>query len=114
MTADLQPTDPLSQVVFIHNYLQLVFQDCGFTLYNSVSYELGGSAIEQGDPGFADAVVSLIDQTALVSLGVGSMLTIQFDGGARVRVLASGPGIRGPEAWQLNRIGEPGVIAQNV
>jgi hypothetical protein len=114
MRPDLQPTDPLSQVVFIHDYLQLVFQDCGFSLYNAVTYELDGLPIRQGAPGFCDAVVALIDQTAVVSSPEDSGLAIHFADGATIRCPISGPGTRGPEAWHFNRIGEPSVIEQNV
>lgn len=31
---NLIPLEPLSQVVFIHDYLQLVFQDESFSIYN--------------------------------------------------------------------------------
>jgi hypothetical protein len=114
MKPDLQPTDALSQVVFIHDYLQLVFQDCDFTLYNPVSYELDGSTLKQGQVGFCDAVVALIDQTATVHAKESGRLTIQFVRGAAIHVPSSGPHTRGPEAWQFNRIGAPTVVAQNV
>ena len=41
MKVDLQPVEPLSQVVFVHDYLQLVFQDRAFTLYNVVTCSTG-------------------------------------------------------------------------
>ena len=35
MAPNLKPSEPLSQVVFIHDYLQLVFQDECFNVYNA-------------------------------------------------------------------------------
>jgi hypothetical protein len=113
MQQDLQPEDPLSQVVFIHNYLQLVFQDSAYTLYNLATYSRGGVAIEQGQPGFCDALVALIDQRAEVHYHSESGLVIQFVGGASVTVPSSGPNTRGPEAWQFGRMDGPYVVEQN-
>jgi hypothetical protein len=114
MRPDLQPKDPLSQVVFIHDYVQLVFQDSGFSLYNVVSYQLNGLTIRQGQSGFCDAVVGLIDQTAVANALEDSQLVIRFANGASIHCPSSGPDVRGPEAWQFNSVGGQAVIEQNV
>ena len=112
MQPDLQPTDPLSQVVFIHDYLQLVFQDCAYTLYNTANYSLGAVAYRQGEPGFCDALVSLIDQTAQADARSNG-LYLQFAKGAIVSVPLSGPDANGPEAWQFGQLGGPYAVEQN-
>ena len=112
MKVDLQPEDPLSQVVFVHDYLQLVFQDCAFTIYNTASYSADSGELRQGQPGFCDAIVSLIDQTAQV-VALTSSLLLHFSGGAVVSVHVSDSDSCGPEAWQFNRLGGPTVVEQN-
>ncbi len=41
MLPKLKPSEPLSQVVFVHDYLQLIFQDEGFNIYNLSEFERG-------------------------------------------------------------------------
>jgi hypothetical protein len=112
MQVDLQPTDPLSQVVFVHDYLQFVFQDCAFTLYNVPIYSKNAIEFRQGQPGFCDALVALIDQTARAEV-LTDRLLLHFADGAVVAVSTSGPDVRGPEAWQFSRLGGPQVVEQN-
>ncbi|GAB6197337.1 hypothetical protein [Lysobacter xanthus] len=112
MEHPLQPEDPLSQVVFIHDYLQLVFQDCAFTIYNRASYASGGTTLLQGTPGFCDALVGLIEQFARVDLSSGE-LSLHFSRGAVVSVANAGPSARGPEAWQFGWLGGPQLVEQN-
>ena len=112
MEHSLQPEDPLSQVVFIHDYLQLVFQDCAFTIYNRASYASGRTALLQGEPGFCDALVGLIEQSARVEF-ISGELSLHFVRGAVVSVVNAGPCARGPEAWQFGRLGGPQLVEQN-
>jgi hypothetical protein len=112
MEPSLQPEDPLSQVVFVHDYVQLVFQDCAFTLHNLATLTVGGVVLTQGEAGFCDALVSLIEQPARVEASSGS-LSLHFSGGAVVSVATSGAMVRGPEAWQFCRLGGPAVVEQN-
>jgi hypothetical protein len=112
MQVDLQPTDPLSQVVFVHDYLQLVFQDCAFTLYNVAVYSKGAVELRQDQAGFCDALVALIDQAARADVLTDKLL-LHFSGGAIVAVSTSGPDTRGPEAWQFARSGRPQIVEQN-
>ena len=42
----LLDAEPLSQVVFIHDYIQLVFQDTYFNLYNRVSVHRAGCTLK--------------------------------------------------------------------
>jgi hypothetical protein len=112
MKVDLQPIEPLSQVVFVHDYLHLVFQDRGFTLYNVVTYSAGADELHQGQPGFCDALVSLIGQIARAE-AFADKLQLRFLGGAVVSVPVAGPDTCGPEAWQFSQLGGPTVVEQN-
>jgi len=99
MPPRLLPESPLSQVVFVHDYVQLVFQDVAFSLYNSVVLRLGAIEFEQGSTGFADALISLIG-VAVVEVGASEdcALMLNFERGAQVQVLKA-RGAKGPEAF---------------
>jgi hypothetical protein len=112
MRPDLQPQDLLSEVVFVHDYVQLVFQDCGFTLYNPLIYRDKGVTLTQGDAGFCDALVKLIGSSATVETAP-LQLVIRFCNGASVHVATSDNSIHGPEAWTFSRLGHPLVVEQN-
>lgn len=112
MSPDLQLEDPLSQIVFIHDYLQLVFQDCAFTIYNRATFVREGVAVRQGEAGFCDLLVSLIDQNAQAEARADHLL-LKFTNGAEVVVPTAGPDAHGAEAWQFGRLGGPCVVEQN-
>ncbi len=112
MQPDLQPKDPLSQVVFVHDYVQLVFHDSGYTLYNRATYRNGSLVVQQGEPGFCDALVGLINYPASVECS-STQLELRFVTGASISVPNSGPDARGPEAWMFSQLGGPTVVEQN-
>ena len=112
MRPDLQPNEPLSQIVFVHDYMQLIFQDCSFTLWNVVSLTGAAGSLRQGAPGFCDAVVGLVGQTAQVVVS-DTQLAFHFNAGSTLAVPTSGKDARGPEAWMLRRLGGPTVVEQN-
>jgi len=106
---EILPTEPLSQVVFIHDYLQLVFQGACFSIYNAAELRQGNNSLSQGKPGFCDGLVSLIGQP-LTSASASPSLLLTFQSGTVLVVAKSG---QGPEAWQYNSFGEPVVVEQN-
>jgi hypothetical protein len=109
--ADLLPSDPLSQVVFVHSYLQLVFQDSCFSIYNPSTLRVRDTILTFGQPGFADDIVALIGQgLSSVSLDGEDSISLIFKTGA---VLSVARGGTGPEAWQYNSLGGPIVVEQN-
>lgn len=98
------PAEPLSQVVFLHDYLQLVFGDSSLSIYGPAAITIRDATCVFGQTGFCDAMVSLLGATVLsVAADVAGSLHIQFDSGAKIAVAASGDG---PESWQLNADGE--------
>jgi hypothetical protein len=114
MPPNLLPSDPLSQVVFVHDYIQLVFQDTSFTLYNTTRLTSGESSVLHGQAGFADALVALIDQrVASVSTQTDSALALVFENGVKLQVLRGKPYAHGPEAFQFITMGGPIVVEAN-
>lgn len=114
MVPNLKPAEPLSQVVFIHDYLQLVFQDEGFNIYNLAELELRGVKVTQGQPGFCDAVVSLIGQrVTAASHSDAYALRLSFEEGAQFVVRSDEAAITGPEAFEFNGKNQPPVVEQN-
>lgn len=111
---NFQPPGKLSEVTFIHDYIQISFQDSGFSLYNRVAVRTEAGLFNQGEPGFCDALVSLIGQRAAsVTLDVASALKFAFSGGETIVVLVDDASIRGPEAWQMHPPSGEFVVGQN-
>lgn len=108
MRPDILPIEPLSRVVFIHDYLQLVFQDACFSIYNPAELKLDSSLLLSGQPGFCDVLVSLIGQPLTSALSSPS-LSLTFQNGTVLTVAQIG---QGPEAWQYAALGEPIVVEQ--
>ncbi len=104
MPPRLVPKSALSQVVFVHDYVQLVFEDECFSLYNSIVVLLDAIEYPQGNAGFANALISLIGR-AVVEAGATDECSLQLhlEGGARVQVLKT-RGIARPEAFQPCRV----------
>lgn len=114
MAPNLSPAEPLSQVVFVHDYLQLVFQDETFSIYNLTELVFRSIEILQGTPGFCDGLVNLIGQRAVsVAQTERWALSLSFEGGAKLHVLSSGVAARGPEAFQFAGKDNLLVVEQN-
>ncbi len=111
---DLIPTEPLTQVVFVHDYLQLVFQFESFSIYNMARVSQGNTLLTQGAPGFCDALVSLIGQRILeASSTENHRLSLTFESGENFVVLSGSEHIRGPEAFEFNGHDNLLVVEQN-
>ena len=107
-----QPTEPLTQVVFVHDYLQLVFDQFVVTVYNPARCTTCTVTWHQDDREFAGALVSLIGQTAQLSVSPAG-LQLHFSTGSSVTVPGSDPSSDGPEAWQYGALGAPCCVQQN-
>ena len=87
----LAPCEPLSQVVFLHDYFQLVFQGETLSIYNEASLHHGSTVLVSSEPGFADALVALIDQHAeSATERPATLLTLAFTSGAELRIRSGG------------------------
>ncbi len=93
----LAPVDELEQVVFIHDYLQLVFGDVRISLYGATSVCGHRGSYGHEEFGFCDALVKLIGQHAIaLSAEANHRLTIEFASGETVVVLPTAD----TEAWE--------------
>ena len=111
MPTNFVPVDALSQVVFVHDYIQLVFQDQAFSFYNKISVVNQSDTVRQGAPGFADFLVSLIGTRVKEASALPpSALELTFQCGAKLRVLRGEPYENGPEAFQFN--GPDGLVVE--
>jgi hypothetical protein len=109
---DMTLTDELSQVVFIYDYLQLVFQRVHFTLLTPPTLTSGGRTYRYGESGFCDELVGLISSRATAAEhNDQDDLTITFATGASISVATTDPRATGPEAWQYVRDGVLEFIA---
>jgi hypothetical protein len=114
MRSELLPLERLSQIVFIHDYIQLVFQHDIFTIYNAAEVSIAKATFQQRSPGFADALLTLIEKRATtVTSSAEYSLQILFENGTLVNVVRGCAGTRGPEAWQFSKLGGPVVVEPN-
>jgi hypothetical protein len=98
----LLDAEPLSQVVFIHNYIQLVFQGMSFNLYGAVTLYRSGCTLMRKDVGFCDELCRLIDQRVVSTTSeYGQYAAITFSGGTTVSVSVRPEDNVGPEAFYL-------------
>lgn len=111
MRPNLLPTDPLTQVVFVHDYVQLVFQDAGFSVYNRLTINQGGDLVDREHVGFCDRLVRLIGETIRdVCVGADNTLRLTFENGTELCVVPDGDSVEG---WQFNSLNQPAVVFQN-
>ena len=93
------PTEPVTQVVFVHDYFQVVFDDETFNLCGDVEVRKNEQTLVPGQPGFGDAMVELVGDRALaLTVDPSDELTIQFLSGTILQVRPNPSGC-GPEAW---------------
>lgn len=103
MIEQLIGCEPLSQVWFVHDYIQLQFQDRTITILNEPRLRLpSGELLARGDSGFCDHLVLQIGeriQDAL--LEEQAHFTLEFQSGVALVVPLTREAARGPEALEL-------------
>ena len=110
----LRKAEPLSQVVFVHDYIQLVFQETRWSLYNRISVHRGGCTLADSDLGFADELRRLIGQRVVeTSAKQGQFAAATFEGRTQVSVSLRSEDARGPEAYELGNDKGLHVVEQN-
>ncbi len=105
MQPNLIPASPLSQVVFVHDYFQLLFQDDTFNIYSLAEVVQEGAVLRQGQFGFCDAVVGLIGKSvASVTNAPRGELVLRFECGASFRVVGGPDGQHGfpHDSWEYH------------
>ncbi len=111
----LLDAEPLSQVIFIHDYIQLVFQEVRLNLYNVVRVHRDGSTLSESDLGWADELRRLIEQRVVgVSHEHAQFLALAFEHGTQVLVSMRQEDARGPEAFELSDDSGLSVVEQNL
>ena len=106
----------MSQVVFIHDYIQLIFQDCIINVYNdSEIIPKNKPAIIKGSTGYADSIVQLIDKKITeVTYSEGEKLSLLFSNGNRFNILLGSSAAHGPEAFEISGYPiEDTIVEQN-
>jgi hypothetical protein len=106
--------EPLSEVVFIHDYIQLVFQGTRWSLYNPVSAHRSGCTLTASDIGFADELRRLIGQRVVgTSTESGQFSAVTFEEQTQVSVSLRREDAVGPEAYELGDDKGLHVVEQN-
>ena len=97
------PECPLSQVSFVQDYIQLVFQHETLSIYNPAEVCIFAKRIASGEPGFADALVHLIGRSTMsVQFNVNELLRLEFDDGSTVAVQKAAADSSSIEAFKFN------------
>ena len=98
----LQPDEQLTSVVFIFDYMQLVFGEATLSLYLPPVFTTGDRMLSVDDEGFCDGVVALIGQSARMSCSDAG-LELRFSDGKALSVPSGDAQSPHPEAWQFGR-----------
>jgi hypothetical protein len=106
--------EALSQVVFVEEHIQRVFQDERLSITNSAQVGLPtGICLLQGQRGFADALASLVVPRAQsTDAPAPDLLRLCFDGGVQLRV-PNRSSVSGTEAFVFIGRGERVVVEHN-
>ena len=111
---NIAPSEPLSQVAFVHDYFQLMFQSETLSIYNKASVRSGTKIIVQGEPGFCDALASLIEEKAGQANAEPSfLLVLEFTSGTELRIHAADGTTRNNEAFSFHGRNGQLVVEQN-
>ena len=106
--------EPLSSVIFIHDYIQLDFHEERLTLNNDVQYFFGAVEKIKTDAGFCDALVALIgDEVVDISFGPGELINLTFQSGEKLRLLPLSDGQAWPECWEFRGTQQQIAVGQN-
>ena len=106
--------EPMSQVVFVHDYIQLVFQGTYFNLYNAVTIHRDNRTLRRNDLGFCDELCHLIGQRVVdTSTEAGQFTSVAFGNGTRVSVSLRAEDGNGPEAFELGNNKGTFCVEQN-
>jgi len=113
VVAALIDNEPLSQVVFVHDYVQLVFQDTTLSVYCSMSVALRRDSIGWHGPGWCDALVALIGQSVTsVDYLPRDHLRITFSDTSVLRICLLASRATCDELFKIDRLGSPTIVEQ--
>jgi hypothetical protein len=113
VVAALIDNEPLSQVVFVHDYVQLVFQDTTLSVYCSMSVTSPRDNIGWHGPGWCDALVALIGHSvSSVDYLPGDHLRITFSDASVLKMCLLASRATSDELFKIDRLGVPTIVAQ--
>lgn len=102
----LSKEDALSQVTFVHDYVQFVFGPHTLSLYAPLLVRAGGRSLARNDVSFCDSICSLIGQKlAAITRHEHEQLEFVFSNGTVVAVSLRSEEAVGPEVAQLSTHG---------
>ena len=111
--AAFQNAEPLTQVVFVHDNVQLRFQDLVLSIFSRLTVTQGARALNRPDPGFCDALVSLIEKRVVsTDYSEGEDMRLTFDDGTIIDASLRSEDSVGPELFLLERPGLPTVVGR--
>ncbi len=98
----LSKAELLSQVIFIHDYIQFRFEPMTLTLLNAVSVKSASKDLTRNDLGFCDTLCALIGQRILdMSIIDKESASFVFESGTIVRLGLAPDDGTGPEAFTI-------------
>jgi hypothetical protein len=99
----LTQAEPLSEVRFVHDYLQFVFWPHGLSVYVRLRVSTGGHFLSPTDAGFYDSICTLIGQKLVsVTRAEKVQLELLFSGGTALIVSLRPEDAVGPEIAMLS------------
>ena len=105
---ELLTADLLSEVRFVHEYVQFVFWPLTLSVYASINATTGGRSLQQSDLGYYDVICRLIGQKIVQIERVDNVeMTLRFTNGAVLGISLVPTAHSGPEIAMLS--GEGGA-----
>ncbi len=104
MVEYLRQCEPLSEIRFLHDYLQLIFQECLLTINNDPEIRLAnGQVIRRYSAGFCDVLAGLIGENVKTALLVeNERCSIEFTGGVELVIPLTKGSAKAAEAFELS------------
>ena len=103
MFEELKNWGMLSQVWFVHDYVQLQFHDDHtINVYNPFVVEANGSSFQQGYFGYADSLVGIIGSKIIrVNYEAEAYFSLSFSCGSTFKINLAKGLVNFPEAFEL-------------
>ena len=102
----LAKEDALSEVRFVHDYVQFIFGAHTLSLYAPLQVRSEGRPLARHDVGFRDSICSLIGRTLIaVTRHEHEQLEFSFSNGTKVAVSLRSEDAVGPEVAELSTSG---------
>jgi hypothetical protein len=100
---ELLTADSLSEIRFVHEYVQFVFWPLTLSVYANVGATSAGVSLHQSDSGYYDTICRLIGQKIVrIERNDNVEMTLQFSGGAVLSISLVPTANSGPEIAMLS------------